>query len=305
MKVSFLIPAYNAGTTINRTLASILNQHPSTLDYEIIVADDGSMDNTKEVVKKYLDNPAVKYFFKENEGIATTRNFLAEKAEGEYLIYVDSDDYISETLLQDIQGCVKAECDLIKWNPIIEDEYLKEIDSPKNKIVGIMSGEEAFNKLYGVDPLLESVWNYAIRRDKVLHFPDGAYHEDFATMPLIILGCDKVAILPDSEYYYVQTAYSITRGNDNDLIAKRLKDILTAFDNLLLATKTLPIEKKTKENVAIFGVNSLLSTKRELKRNAEMNEFFTKELKKRHISKYIKVRGVKQLFKKILLAIKY
>ena len=56
MKVSFLIPAYNAGTTLSRAIDSILNQHPSDLDYEIIIADDGSNDNTKEIAKNMLMN---------------------------------------------------------------------------------------------------------------------------------------------------------------------------------------------------------------------------------------------------------
>lgn len=306
MKVSFLIPAYNAGTTLSRAVDSILNQHPSDLDYEIIIADDGSNDNTKEIAKKYADEyENIKYFFKENEGLSTTRNFLAAQASGEYFIYVDSDDYVSETLLQDIQGCVKADCDLIKWNTYIEDEYLKEISVPENKIVGIMTGEEAFNKLYGIDPLLCGVWLYAIRKDRIMQFPDGRYHEDFAVMPLILLSSKKVAVLPDREYHYIQTAYSITRGNDEDKIKKRLNDMLASFDNLVATANKMELDKKTKENLAIYGTYSLIAARKDLKKHELLDKFYKDELKKRNIGKNIKARNPKALIKKVLISTSY
>ncbi len=306
MNISFLIPAYNAGTTLSRTIDSILNQHPSDMEYEIIIADDGSNDNTKEISKKYADEyENVKYFFKENEGVSATRNFLIDQAAGDYIIFVDSDDYISETLLQDIQGCVNAECDLIKWNPYIEDEYLKEIAVPENKIVGIMTGEEAFNKLYGIEPLLCGVWLYAIRKDIVMKFPVGKYHEDFAIMPLILLKSKKAAVLPDHEYHYVQTVYSITRGNDEDKIKKRLEDMLTSFDSIIETSSKMDLAKETKENVGIYGVYSLIAVRKELKNNKILDKFYKDELKKRRIGKYIKARNLKSLIKKILISSSY
>ena len=306
MNISFLIPAYNAGTTLSRTIDSILNQHPSDLNYEIVIADDGSNDNTKEISKKYADEyENVRYFFKENEGVSATRNFLVAQAEGDYIIFVDSDDYVSETLLQDIQGCVKADCDLIKWNPYIEDEYLKEISVPESKIVGIMTGEEAFNKLYGVEPLLCAVWLYAIRKDRIMEFPVGKYHEDFAVMPLILLKGKKVAVLPEREYHYVQTVYSITRGNDEDQIRKRLDDMLTSFDNLIATTEKMELDKKTKENVGIFGAYSLIAVRNDLKKVKLLDKFYKDELKKRKLGKYIKARNPKAFVKKVMISTSY
>ena len=168
-----------------------------------------------------------------------------------------------------------------------------------------MTGEEAFNKLYGIDPLLCGVWLYAIRKDRVMPFPDGRYHEDFAVMPLVLLSSKKVAVLPEHEYHYIQTAYSITRGNDEDKIRTRLNDMLVSFDNLIESSKKMDLSKKTKENLGIYGTYSLIAARKDLKKQKLLDEFYKDELRKRNIGKYIKARNPKALIKKILISLTY
>ena len=102
--ISFIIPTYNAEKTIENTINSILMQEKSDIEYEIIVVNDGSTDNTDKVMQKFNENTKVKYFTKENKGVADTRNYGVNKASGEYIIFVDSDDYISKDLLKDIES---------------------------------------------------------------------------------------------------------------------------------------------------------------------------------------------------------
>ena len=101
--ISFIIPAYNAGKTIGRTINSIINQEGTTENYEIIVVDDGSDDDLKERVEEFKNDKRIKYFYKDNTGVSDTRNYGVNQAIGEYIIFVDSDDYISKTLLKDIE----------------------------------------------------------------------------------------------------------------------------------------------------------------------------------------------------------
>lgn len=167
--VSFIIPAYNAEKTIERAINSILNQKETEIEYEIIVVDDESIDNTENIMKKFEQNTKIKYYKKENTGVADTRNYGVKKAKGEYIIFVDSDDYISDNLLNDISVYIMEKIDLIKWNPIFVYEDKQE-KMPRVEFKNV-TGEQGFNLLFGKDNLIDCLWNYAIKKEIMLEFP--------------------------------------------------------------------------------------------------------------------------------------
>ena len=301
--ISFIIPTYNAEKTIQNTINSILKQSETSLEYEIIVVDDGSTDNTKNLIQELESNEKIKYYSKENSGVADTRNFGVQKSNGEYIIFVDSDDYVSQNLLKDIEPYIKQNIDLIKWNPLFVDENKEILSTPKSAYFDIVTGEEGFNLLFGKDNLIDCLWNYAIKKEIMLEFPKGTYHEDFATMPLVILNAKTMVSLNKFEYYYVQTENSIMRSNDKQINKKKLQDKLIHFDNLIKQANNMNISKKTKENLKIYATNSMIVVVKDLEK--EEKEFYIKELKKRKISKHIKIRNFKQLLKKAYLRIKY
>ena len=301
--ISFIIPTYNAEKTIQNTINSILKQSETSLEYEIIVVDDGSTDNTKNLIQELESNEKIKYYSKENSGVADTRNFGVQKSNGEYIIFVDSDDYVSQNLLKDIEPYIKQNIDLIKWNPLFVDENKEILSTPKSAYFDIVTGEEGFNLLFGKDNLIDCLWNYAIKKEIMLEFPKGTYHEDFATMPLVILNAKTMVSLNKFEYYYVQTENSIMRSNDKQINKKKLQDKLIHFDNLIKQANNMNISKKTKENLKIYATNSMIVVVKDSEK--EEKEFYIKELKKRKISKHIKIRNFKQLLKKAYLRIKY
>lgn len=89
-KVSVIIPAFNCEKYIGQTIESVLSQ--TYRDFELIVVDDGSTDNTKEVVKDYLRDKRIKYIYQNNSGISAARNNGFAKSYGEYIAFLDSDD---------------------------------------------------------------------------------------------------------------------------------------------------------------------------------------------------------------------
>lgn len=303
--VSFIIPAYNSANIIKRTIDSILNQK-TDIEYEIIIVDDGSTDDLYKTILKYYLNKKdkVKYYYKENGGISDARNYGITKATGEYIIFVDHDDYISENLLNDISKYIEDDIDLIKWNPIWVDKDGNEIKrNPAISHNKIVTGEEGFNILYGVDTLLICVWNYCFKKSIFEEFPTGRLHEDFAIMPFIILNAKTMAITDKYEYYYVQTENSIMRSNDDKKTKKKMEDVLNNYDDIIRKAKNLKVEQKTKENLTIFATYSVLAKYDDLDDNNKKD--YKKELKKRKIAKHIKVRGVKSFLKRIYLTIKY
>lgn len=93
--ISVLIPTYNYGKFIGKCIDSVLKQTYKNI--EIIVVDDGSTDNTKDVVSKF---PKVKYYWQDNKGVSVARNKLLKAAKGEYIAFIDADDYWAETKLE-------------------------------------------------------------------------------------------------------------------------------------------------------------------------------------------------------------
>ena len=301
--ISFIIPAYNAGKTIGRTIKSITNQEGTSVDYEVIVVDDGSDDDLREKVEEFKSDERIKYFYKENTGVSDTRNYGVNQAMGEYIIFVDSDDYISKTLLRDIEQYINQKIDLIKWRPVFVDEDGNILRKEESNFFNKVSGEKGFNLLFGKDNLIDCLWNYAIKKELVLEFPKGMYHEDFATMPLMILKAKTMVSINKYEYYYVQSQNSIMRNQNEEMERKKLQDKLVHFDNLLKQSKKMPLKKMTKENLAIFATNSLLAVIPDL--DEENKIWFEKELKSRKIAKNIKIRSFKQFIKRIMLEVKY
>ena len=191
---------------------------------------------------------------------------------------------------------------LIKWNVTFVDENQKEVLKPESVEFDVTSGEQGFNNLFGKDNLIDCLWNYAIKKDLMIEFPSGTYHEDFATMPLIILNAKSFVSIDKREYYYVQSKNSIMRENNSEKTRKKLQDKIKHFDNLIKEVNEIDLQKITKENFEIYAVNSMLTVVKDLK--GEEKRFYKKELKKRKIWKYIRIRNLKQLIKKIIIAIK-
>jgi len=97
-KVSVIIPSYNCAQYISEAIESVLNQ--TYQDFELIIIDDGSQDNTKVIIEKYATDRRIKYFSRINEGVSSSRNYGIKKASGEYLSFLDADDFWKPSFLQ-------------------------------------------------------------------------------------------------------------------------------------------------------------------------------------------------------------
>jgi len=99
MKLSIIIPVYNIENYISRCLNSIINQNLLKEDYEIVIVDDGSTDNSLEIINEYLERVNLIIYKQENKGAAFARNKGIELASGTYIYFIDGDDYLAEQVL--------------------------------------------------------------------------------------------------------------------------------------------------------------------------------------------------------------
>ena len=298
--ISIIITAYNAEKTIEKCLNSILDTQYN--DYEIILVNDGSIDNTEKIIELFASDK-IKYYKKENTGVADSRNFGIDKAKGDYITFVDSDDYVSSNYFEGIDKYINEDIDIIKRKGIIVNKNNQE--KIKGGTFEVTTGEDAFNKLCFTDIYLDTLWSYIIKKslliDNNLYFEKDRFHEDFGLLPLLILKANKMVSLDDGIYYYVQTDNSIMRENNIDKTIKKAKDALYHYDNILKTIENYNLSNFTKENVRIYCTNAILLKVKELK--GKEQKWYIKELKNRKVYKNIKVRNIKQLIKKGFLFI--
>lgn len=305
MKLSFIIPVYNRENTIGRALDSIIKQINN--DIEIVIVNDGSTDGTERVIneyiKKYENN--ISYYNKQNEGVAATRNFGINKAKGEYITFVDSDDYIEEDFIKEVHNYLDQDLDVIKFKAkcVNEDgELLTKIDGP---VFEKVTGKKGFNKLVFIDNLIDSPCVYVLKKELFiknnLFFRVGTEHEDFGLIPLILLLAKSMISLDIYGYNYVQTNDSITRNNDYKKTIKKFEDALLHYDNMLQFIEKINISKKTQENVKTYYTNAILLKLETIEKKDRKP--YIKQIKERKMIRNIKPKDLKQLFKRIILSI--
>lgn len=307
-KISIIVPIYNAEKNIKKCLESINEQIALESEIEVILINDGSTDNTDEIVKEYIEkhmkNKDVKYFTKKNEGVAKTRNYGLNKSTGDYILFVDSDDYISKDTIKILEPYIQKNIDIIKFKLQRLDETGKIIERVDGPVFDGITGQEAFNKLYSTDVLIDSPCVYLIKKDiftkNKLEFK-GTYHEDFGLIPILIILSSKVVSLPDYLYQYIQGQDSITRNDDYDKTLIKMKDCFFHYDRMLKIIENIKLDKITKENIKIYYTNAILMKLSNLKENDKKT--FIKEMKDRKMYNNIKIRNIKQLIKKIILNI--
>lgn len=302
-KVSVIVTAYNCDKSIQKCINSVMNQ--SMQDFELIVVNDGSTDNTENVVLQIKEKigKKLKYYYKENTGVADTRNYGLDRATGEYIMYLDSDDYIDKNLLLSQEENMEEHIDVIKYKMIQVNENGEEISRIDGPVFTVTSGQAAFNELYYQDVLIDQPCIYIIKRQYMLvnnfRFLEGTYHEDFGLIPLIIANAGSMVSTDVYGYYYVQSENSIMRNTDIDKTIKKMKDSFLHYDNMLKTIQTQDLSNYTKENLKIYYTNSILVKLRELPK--DLQKQFVKEFKKRKMASNIKSRNIKQLIKKLIL----
>ena len=111
--VSIIIPTFNRACCIENAIESVTRQ--SGKNWELIIIDDGSTDNTSLIVREYLGDLRIKYYFQENRGVSAARNLGAEYAAGDYLIFLDSDDYLVPDLVEKLSEENFTNYDILCW----------------------------------------------------------------------------------------------------------------------------------------------------------------------------------------------
>ena len=231
MLFSIIVPVYNIEKWIAECVDSVLCQEFE--DYELILVDDGSTDSSGKICDRYAgDNSRVRAFHKPNGGLSDARNYGTEYARGEYILYVDGDDYIAGQALQKLARSIQSNTpDIV----LAEGWYLDHSDEIKLKklfdrseIYGI-TGQETLLNTTAIYPNW-AAWGKCFRRsfwtENHFSFQKGRLAEDFQIIDQVILQAEKVNMV-EAYYFYRIRDHSIMQSVNE----KMMDDLLLNFSD--------------------------------------------------------------------------
>ena len=224
-KISIIVPVYNTSKDLDKCLNSLVNQ--SLKEIEIIVINDGSTDNSKEIIDNYKEKypEKIKCFHRENHGISETRNFGIKYATSEYITFIDSDDYIDTSAYETAYNFAKKNnLDIVVW------DFYKEYENKQKKVYfkivdfDICNIEENPNLLYQIN---YSPWNKLFKKEIFYYhkFPKIKY-EDFAILPKILCDVNKIGKINKAFNYYL-----IRQNSETTIIDEKVFDIIKILND--------------------------------------------------------------------------
>jgi glycosyltransferase EpsH len=234
--ISIVVPVYNAGLYLAQCIDSIINQSYKNL--EILCINDGSTDDSIKILNQYKNRDfRIIVIDKQNEGVSETRNVGLKKAKGDYLMFVDADDWIdADTCEKALQSALEYEADVVMWSYCSETEsrvFRKEIFSKKQIFIGNDVKEKLHRRFIGIikeelahpesaDSLCP-VWGKLYKKDLLegIEFIDlneiGTYEDGIYNLEAFAKA-NKVVYLPEYFYHYRRsTTDSITSGYKSKL----------------------------------------------------------------------------------------
>jgi glycosyltransferase involved in cell wall biosynthesis len=260
-KYSILIPVYNGAKYIEKCLDSVLDQ--SYEDYEVIIVNDGSTDNTEEIIKRY-QSKRLRYYKKKNGGVSDARNYCISKVKSDYFTFVDSDDYISRDMLKVVDKEIDDETEILSFNISVVSKCNDPIYMIRKPVFKELSGEKAIVKFIEEAELFDTPVSYIY---KTSYFVENNFkyavdrvHEDFGLTPVVIIKAKNVSSIGFNLYYYVLTDRSITRDISAENNARKAWDMLYHFDYLYLTVNSdFGISNNTKIIFNSYIANAIIS----------------------------------------------
>lgn len=238
MKLSIVIPAYNAALYIEKCIRSCEQQDIDQDNFEVIVVDDGSTDNTREcILTLQAEFPNIVYIYQDNARQGAARNNGLRNAKGKYVWYVDSDDWIEENCLGMIVDKLEQEYltallvgHVTKYEK--KEYHWYNIDEEK-----IVSGKELIlSKRYFVSPTY-AIWEREYLVNNNLYFKENLFHEDSEFFPRLFYKAERIGALSKVCYYVYPNMASTTRGVnpqrafDIVTVVRLLNDFRTQIDD--------------------------------------------------------------------------
>lgn len=284
--LSIVIPAYNAEKYIQQCIISLIRQDLPQTDYEILVINDGSTDNTASVLNRLSkEYPHIRIFTTANQGVSTARNLGIEAAQGKILLFVDADDYMVENCLSTIYRSMEEDkldlllFDYSYWSN--QGKRLKEFDRQERDHFpeDVTSGQTYIQD----DALPSTVWTLAYRtsyiKEKGLRFIN-IRHEDEEFIPRTFYFANRVKYINMIAYNYIQSETSFMQNYKET----GFFDYIKAMDSLKQFTEEQVKETSTRQALEKrISSRLLINLKNSFLLGSKVQPKMIKQMKQRHL----------------------
>lgn len=299
LKLSIIIPIYNVEEYLERCVNSLTNQNVLTSTYEIILINDGSPDNSLAIAEKLKsENDNIVLISKENGGLSSARNAGLFVAKGEYVWFVDSDDWINKNCLEKLIGLLSNNMDVLAFNSIISKPGQKDVLSQRNNRLRsneLITGYHLFK--YGFTHPYSGVQFYFFKRNFLfennLVFEHGIIYEDILFTPVALSLANKCMYINLEVYHYFYNSESITNIS---VKFKNISDMLTVADKLNNFSAQFLLSKPQKWIIykaisliigACFRIIPLLEERKKGIDAFSVRKFWLKSIFKSHSYKHV------------------
>ena len=287
MLLSIVIPAYNVEKYLDDCLASCFRQDIPTSDYEVIVVNDGSKDGTLRIAERWASEYTnIKVISQSNKGLSEARNAGMAASGGEFIMFIDSDDWIADNCLGKIIGIFRSTmADMVRMKAvkIVGGKTHVITAYTDDETASAMSGRDLLKKKFNVTAQL-SVYRKSYLESRGLRFYPGIFHEDNEFSPRAYYYAERIASTNEVTYFVRQTPGSITRSVN----PKKIHDLIMVVERLadFARNEVEPTYSRFIWFQAGLTLNWAIKETRKLDKS-QRKEVYRKLLQKRTLFRYI------------------
>lgn len=264
IKVSIVVPIYNVANYLTKCIDSLLSQ--TLKEIEIILINDGSTDNSKKIIKSYKDSRIV-FIDKQNSGIGSTRNLGIERAKGEYISFIDSDDYVSKYFCEKMyQKAIKDKCDVVICDYYEDNNGLIPVKFKHFEDTFLKDNPTLINNI-NLGPC-NKIFKRELFKNKENRFEENLKYEDAPLVCKLLCEANKIGKVDEFLHYYI-----IHKKNQTNVRDSRIFDILVIAEKINIILSKYKYMKESSLNLLVMILTDYTIQQRYIKSSKIRNRF--------------------------------
>ena len=278
--ISFIVPCYNAAKYLTQLITSVQKQ--TINDWELLLIDDGSTDNTHEIVNQFLNDTRIHYIYQKNSGVSSARNHGLQEAKGQYITCIDADDWIETNFIETFKKVNLANINICGYREVYSNNKIKTECSPSFKYSNLPLDTYIVRNSYFRTPWGVVFENNFITQNQLKFCEDLSWGEDTIFLLEATIKAQTICFIPNILYNYRYTGEGLTNS------PMRHTNIVKFLDNYTSYKKQVYLKSRRAANMideltlflSIILLNEIIKSNKTDKQIIEIINSIHKYLKK-------------------------